>query len=177
MSTLHCSLLNREQWRAFLSNAPRTTLSTEEHHEKAEKQAAVRTCHPNAHARAVRSNGTVVQWTHWDRSVEIIWQTSTTRGGKTIFSVTSTGIKLVPYTDRGREVDRVAKQMVQRTEEERACRLGEQKRDLLHHLLRRFIAKVEKDEGTSAGLCTFFESSCEATRTLLRSFLQVSIRW
>jgi len=37
----------------------KATLHTEEHHEKADKQAAVRTCNPNAHSRAAHSNGTV----------------------------------------------------------------------------------------------------------------------
>lgn len=82
-------------------------------------------------------------------SVEVIWRTSTTREVKTIFSVTSTGIQLVRYTERGRELDRVARQMVQRTEEDRSGRLGEHKRDLLHHPLREPIAEVEKDKETS----------------------------
>jgi hypothetical protein len=110
----------------------KATLHTEEHHEKADEQGAVRTCTPNAHARAARSNGTVFQWTHGDRSVEIIWRTSTMREVQTICSVPSTGIKLVRYTERGRALDWAARQMVQRSEEDRACRLGEPKRDLLH---------------------------------------------
>ena len=68
--------------------------------------------------------------------MEIIWRTSTTREVKTIFSVASTCIKLVRYTERGRALDR-------------ACRLGEPKMDLLPHLLRELIAEVEKDKGTS----------------------------
>jgi DNA-binding MarR family transcriptional regulator len=62
-----------------------------------------------------------------------------------ICSVTSTCIKLVRYTERGRELDRAARQIVQRIEEDRACRLGEQKMDLLREL----IAELEKDQGTS----------------------------
>jgi len=58
-------------------------------------------------------------------------------------------LALVRYTEGGRELDREAKQIVQRIEEDRACRLGEQKMDLLHHLLRELIAEVEKDKGTS----------------------------
>jgi hypothetical protein len=83
---------------------------------KADEQGAVRTCTPNAHSRAARSNGTVLPLTHEDRSVEIIWRTFTTREMKTIFSVASTCIKLVRYTERGRALDR-------------ACRLGEPKMD------------------------------------------------
>ena len=74
---------------------------------------------------------------------------STTREVQTICSVTSTGIKLVRYTERGRALDRAARQIVQSIEEDRACRLGEQKGDLLHHLLRGLIEEVEKDKGTS----------------------------
>jgi hypothetical protein len=81
--------------------------------------------------------------------VEITWPPSTTREVKTIFSVTSTCIKLVRYTERGRELDRADRQIVQRIEEDRACRLGEQKMDLLHRLPRELIAEVEKDKGTS----------------------------
>ena len=84
----------------------KATLHTEEHNEKADEQGAGRTCTPNAHSRAARSNGTVFQWAHGDRSVEIIWRTSTTKEVKTICSVTSTGIKLVRYTERGRALDR-----------------------------------------------------------------------
>ena len=127
----------------------KATLHTEEHNEKADEQGAGRTCTPNAHSRAARSNGTVFQWAHGDRSVEIIWPPSTTREVKTICSVTSTCIQLVRYTERGRELDRAARQMVQHIEEDRACRLGEPKMDLLHHLLRELIAEVEKDKGTS----------------------------
>src|SRR5712664_4113651 len=61
---------------------------------KADEQGAVRTCNSNAHEWAARSNGTVVPWTHEDRSVEITWPPSTTREVKTIFSVTSTRIYL-----------------------------------------------------------------------------------
>src|SRR5713226_1398777 len=104
-------------------------------------------CNPNAHSRAARSNGTVFQWTHWDRSVEIIWPPSTTREVKTICSVTSTCIQLVRYTERGRELDRAARQMVQHIEEDRACRLGEQKRDLLHHLRRRTHCRIGEGQG------------------------------
>ncbi len=69
----------------------KATLHTEEHNEKADEQGAGRTCTPNAHSRAARSNGTVFQWAHGDRSVEIIWRTSTTREMKTISSITSSG--------------------------------------------------------------------------------------
>jgi hypothetical protein len=127
----------------------KATLHTEEHQEKANEQGAVRTCNPDAHARAARSNGTVLPLTHEDRSVEIIWRPSTTREVQTICSVPSTCIKLVRYTERGRALDRAAKQMVQCSEEDRACRLGEPKRDLPHYLLRELIAELEKDKGTS----------------------------
>ncbi len=38
------------------------------------------------------AEATVLQWTHWDMSMEITWRTSTTRVEQTIFSVTSTRI-------------------------------------------------------------------------------------
>jgi hypothetical protein len=78
----------------------------------------VRTCNPNAQSQAARSYGTVLQLTHWHISVETTWCPSTTKEVKTIFSVTSTCIKLVRYTERGRELDRAARQIVQRIEED-----------------------------------------------------------
>lgn len=53
--------------------------------------------------------------------------------------------KLVRYTERGREVDRVAREIVQRLEQEWAFRLGEHKMDQLRQLLRELIAELEKD--------------------------------
>ena len=53
--------------------------------------------------------------------------------------------KLVRYTERGREVDRVARQIVQRLEEDWACRLGEHKMDQLRQLLQELITELEKD--------------------------------
>lgn len=53
--------------------------------------------------------------------------------------------KLVRYTERGREVDRVARQMVRRLEEEWARRLGEGKLEQLRHLLKELIAELEQD--------------------------------
>jgi hypothetical protein len=58
-------------------------------------------------------------------------------------------LALVQYTEGGRELDRAAKQIVQCIEEDRACRLDEQKMDLLYHLLRELSAEVEKNKGTS----------------------------
>src|SRR3954471_1689059 len=57
---------------------------------------------------------------------------------------------LVRYTEGGRELDRAVKQLVQCIEEDRACRLGEQKMDLLYHFLRELSAEVEKDKGISS---------------------------
>jgi DNA-binding MarR family transcriptional regulator len=53
--------------------------------------------------------------------------------------------KLVRYTERGRELYRVARQIVRRIEEDWACRLGEQKIEQLRQLLRELIAELEKD--------------------------------
>ncbi len=53
--------------------------------------------------------------------------------------------KLVRYTERGREVDRVTRQIVQGIEEDWACRLGEHKMDQLRQLLKELIAELEKD--------------------------------
>jgi DNA-binding MarR family transcriptional regulator len=53
--------------------------------------------------------------------------------------------KLVRYTERGREVDRVAREIVQRLEKDWTCRLGEHKMDQLRQLLRELIAELEKD--------------------------------
>jgi DNA-binding MarR family transcriptional regulator len=53
--------------------------------------------------------------------------------------------KLVRYTERGREVDQVAREIVQRLEVDWACRLGEHKMDQLHQLLRELITALEKD--------------------------------
>ena len=55
---------------------------------------------------------------------------------------------LVRYTEGGRELDRAARHIVQCIEEDRACRLGEQKLGLLHHL-KELSAKVENDKVTS----------------------------
>ena len=53
--------------------------------------------------------------------------------------------KLVRYTERGREVDRVARQTVLRLEEEWARRLGARKLEHLRRLLQELIAELEQD--------------------------------
>src|SRR5260370_37789784 len=100
---------------------------------KADEQAAVllRTPLPTRERSFQRD---CVTMTHWDRSVEIIWRPSTTREMKTICSVASTCLKLVRYTERGRALDR-------------ACRLGEPKMDLLHHLRRRTHRRSGEGQG------------------------------
>ncbi len=54
--------------------------------------------------------------------------------------------KLVRYTERGREVDRVARQIVKRIEEEWAARLGAHKLEQLRQLLQELIAQLEQDK-------------------------------
>jgi DNA-binding MarR family transcriptional regulator len=53
--------------------------------------------------------------------------------------------KLVRYTARGRDVDRVARQIVERLEERWAQRLGDDKMALLRQLLQVLIAELERE--------------------------------
>jgi DNA-binding MarR family transcriptional regulator len=53
--------------------------------------------------------------------------------------------KLVRYTERGRELYRVARQIVRRIEQDWACRLGEHKMEQLQQLLKELIAQLEQD--------------------------------
>jgi DNA-binding MarR family transcriptional regulator len=53
--------------------------------------------------------------------------------------------KLVRYTERGRELYRLARQIVRRIEEDWACRLGEHKMEQLRQLLKELIAELEQD--------------------------------
>jgi hypothetical protein len=81
--------------------------------------------------------------------VEIIWRPFTTREVKTIFSVPSTCIKLVRYTERGRALDRAARQMVQCSRKIGLAVWVNQRGISPITSGGELIAELEKDKGTS----------------------------
>jgi hypothetical protein len=142
---------HRERWRAYLSNAPplrdKATLHTESHNEKPMNRQRFGRVTPMPTRGQLVPKGLCSNELMGDRSVEIIWRPSTTREVKTIYAIPTTGRKLVRSMEHGRALDRAARQMVQCSEEDRACRLGDPKRDLPHSLRRRTHRRIGEGQG------------------------------